>query len=417
MRLYLVGGAVRDMLLDRPIKDRDYVLVGGTEADVMARWPTAKRVGKAFPVYLVDDVIGGVVGEVALARRERKTGPRHQDFAVEFGPEVTIEEDLSRRDLRINAIALAVDGEYAVLHGLVDPFGGGVDLDFHRLRHVSDAFIDDPLRVYRLARFAAELDFKVADETVALCRQMPKHELAGLPRDRVRVEFLKAMSSRHPHRFIEVLRDVGHIDVHFEELAALSNVPAGPPHHHGEGDALTHTIMVLQEAARLSDSVYVRIAALLHDLGKALTPTELLPRHHGHEDAGEVPVEIFCERLGLGKEYRNAAVLACREHLNVHRFEELKNTRKVDVIVTADRTMLKAEGLAAVAEADGLGRIPSKTSGGPALLRELALVVRNCNIGAIPESLVGADIGLHIRAVRASAIQEYSRRKSNNHGA
>ena len=180
-QLYLVGGAVRDTLLQRPVKDRDYVLVGGTEADIITKWPSAKRVGKAFPVYLIDGV-----GEVALARRERKTGPRHQDFAVEFGPEVTLEEDLSRRDLTINAMAIDDDGK------VVDPFGGIADLTAKRLRHVGDAFADDVLRLYRLARFAAELEFDIDDETRTICQRLPKHELLALPRDRVRTEFLKA---------------------------------------------------------------------------------------------------------------------------------------------------------------------------------------------------------------------------------
>jgi tRNA nucleotidyltransferase (CCA-adding enzyme) len=270
-QLYLVGGAVRDTLLQRPVKDRDYVLVGGTEADIIARWSSAKCVGKAFPVYLIDGV-----GEVALARRERKTGPRHQDFAVEFGPEVTLEEDLSRRDLTINAMAIGDNGQ------VVDPFGGIADLAARRLRHVSDAFADDVLRLYRLARFAAELEFNIDDGTMSICRDLPKHELLALPRDRVRTEFLRALAAQRPDRFISVLRVCDQLDVHFEEIAALANVPAGPPQHHGEGDALVHTCMVLREAAKLSSSVYVRFAALLHDLGKALTPPELLPRHHGH---------------------------------------------------------------------------------------------------------------------------------------
>ncbi len=401
-KLYLVGGAVRDMLLRRPTKDRDYLYVGATEADVMTRWPTAQRVGQAFPVFLVSDPASGIVGEVALARRERKTGSGHSGFAVEFGPEVTLAEDLKRRDLTINAMALDL-GDNA----LIDYYGGLDDLNAKRLRHTSDAFVEDPLRIYRLARFAAELGFVVCDETIGLCKQMPKHEIAGLSRERVRVEMLRALASPQPQRFFEVLRSINHLDVHFDEVAALSSVPAGPPQHHGEGDAFVHTMMVLSEAAKLSSSPYVRFAALCHDLGKALTDRQLLPRHLGHEDAGQVPVEVLCARLGFGKDYVRAALLGCTEHLNVHRFAEMKNTRKVDVIMAADRTMLKAEGLADVAEADGLGRVPSKPSGGPALLRRLAPIVRNAEIGVIPESLVGADIGLHIRAVRATAIAKH----------
>jgi len=377
-------------------------MVGATEDDVMTRWPMAQRVGQTFPVFLINDPDSGIVGEVALARRERKTGPGHSGFAVEFGPEVTLAEDLKRRDLTINAMALDL-GDNA----LIDYYGGLADLNAKRLRHTSDAFTEDPLRVYRLARFAAELGFVVADETIELCRNMPKHEIAGLSRERVRVEMLRALASPQPQRFFEVLQAAQQLDVHFDEVAALSSVPAGPPQHHGEGDAFVHTMMVLSEAAKLSSSPYVRFAALCHDLGKALTDRQLLPRHLGHEDAGQVPVEVLCARLGFGKDYVRAALLGCTEHLNVHRFAEMKNTRKVDVIMAADRTMLKAEGLADVAEADGLGRVPSKPSGGPALLRRLAPIVRNAEIGVIPESLVGADIGLHIRAVRATAIAKH----------
>ena len=393
MKLYLVGGAVRDRLLGREAKDKDFLAVGATEADIMQRWPSAQCVGKAFPVYLVPDV-----GEVALARRETKTGRGHQGFSVEFGPEVTLEQDLSRRDLTINAMAIDENGD---LH---DPFNGAQDLTNRMLRHTSAAFSDDPLRIYRLARFAAQLGFDVAGETVELCKNMPRDEIAGESRERVRVEFLRAMASAQPHRFIELLRDTWNLDIHFGELADLAGVPAGPPQHHGEGDALTHTLMVLREAARLSQDVNVRVAALLHDLGKAKTAPELLPRHLGHEDAGTEPIMALCERLGLPKQLRSACCLASAEHLNVHRFAEMRNTRKVDIIIAADRGILKAEGLADVAEADGLGRIPAKNSNGPALLRSLAKVVRETAIGEIPESLVGPDIGLHIRARRAAAI-------------
>ncbi len=295
---------------------------------------------------------------------------------------------------------------------LIDYYGGLDLLNAKRLRHTSEAFTEDPLRIYRLARFAAELGFVVADKTLELCRNMPKHEIAGLSRERVRVEMLGALASPQPQRFFEVLRAVDHLDVHFDEVAALSSVPAGPPQHHGEGDAFVHTMMVLSEAAKLSSSLYVRFAALCHDFGKTLTDRQLLPRHLGHEDAGQVPVEVLCARLGLGKDYVRAALLGCTEHLNVHRFAEMKNTRKVDVIMAADRAMLKAEGLADVAEADGLGRVPSKSSDGPALLRRLAPIVRDAEIGPIPESLVGADIGLHIRAVRAAAIAKHMKGKA-----
>lgn len=393
MKLYMVGGAVRDRLLGRPAKDADWLVVGATEADVTTRWPDATRVGRSFPVYLVEGL-----GEVALARRESKAGRGHRGFSVEFGPEVTLEEDLWRRDLTINAMALDEGG---TLH---DPLGGAADLARRVLRHTGPAFADDPLRVYRLARFAAELEFEVAPETVAACRAVPRDELAGEPRDRVRGELLRAMAGPAPQRFIRVLREAALLDVHLEEVDDLAGVPAGPERHHGEGDALTHTLMVLAEAARISADPAVRLAALTHDLGKARTPRELLPRHRGHEEAGVEAVMSLCERVGLPRQLRSACCLFAAEHINVHRFSELRDPRKVDLAVAADKSVLKAEGVADAAEADALGRVPPGGVTGPALLRLAARAVREAEVGPIPERLVGEERSLYVRARRAAAV-------------
>lgn len=390
----MVGGAVRDKLLRRPAKDADWLAVGATEAELVARWPGATRVGKAFPVYLVDGL-----GEVALARRESKRGRGHSGFSVEFGPEVTLEDDLSRRDLTVNAMVLDERGN------LLDFFGGAADLERRVLRHVGPAFPDDPLRAYRLARFAAELDFDVASETVEVCRVIPRDELADEPRDRVRVEFMRAMAGPAPQRFVRVLRDAGLLDVHFKEVDDLALVPAGPESHHGEGDALTHTLMVLREAARISGEAAVRVAALTHDLGKALTPRHLLPRHLGHEEAGVELVRGLCERLGLSKQLQSACCLFAREHLNVHRFSSLRDVRKVDVVTAADRCILKAEGVADAAEADALGRTPPGGIVGSTLLRLAAKAAREAEVEPIPERLIGEERGLYVRARRAEAVR------------
>lgn len=400
MKLYLVGGAVRDKLLGKTPKDMDYVLVGGTEEHLLTMFPEAKKVGSGFPVYLTN------IGQVALARREKKIGIGYEGFSVDFGPEVTLEEDLKRRDLTINAMAMDVETEE-----VIDPYGGRIDLDSELLRHVSSAFRDDPLRVYRLARFSATLDFSIDGETMDMARSISEAEIVSLSKkmDRVRGEFLTAMAGISPHQFIRALDNIGILHIHFPEIAALKGVPAGPDKYHSEGDALMHTLMVLKETCKLTTDINIRVAALFHDLGKAKTPPEKWPFHHDHEELGVEPIEGICQRLRLSKDILRCSTVASREHLNVHRFGGLRPTRKVDVIEAADKTVMKAEGLAIIAKADGLGRIPSKHSSGATLLEILAPVVRTAEIGPIPESLKGEHIGLHIRARKASAIRKMMR--------
>lgn len=401
-QLLLVGGAVRDKLLGREPKDLDFVAVGATQDQFLKVFPRAQVVGKDFPVYLVDGL-----GEVAFARKERKLGPYHTDYEVLFDPTVTLEEDLSRRDLTINAIAMRND------ESLVDPFGGGSDLTLKVLRHVGPAFSEDALRVYRLARFAAQLGFVVAPETMKFCRTVPMSDLTALPAERVCEEFRKALRSKEPWRFVEELEHAGVLSLHFPELAHLRKVPAGPPQHHPEGDALTHSLMALREVTKQAwpDDVAeaLRLAALFHDLGKGVTPEHKWPSHHGHDAAGVPLVEAACARLKLPTNMTRAAVMACREHMRVHVFLDMNKGKQVDLVQAADKTMLKAEGLSEVCQGDSMGRggnpdYMESTKGARALV-VAAVACRAEKAHPLPENLKGEQIGMYVRNKKGNAVR------------
>ncbi|GAB6039981.1 multifunctional CCA addition/repair protein [Endothiovibrio diazotrophicus] len=327
MEIYLVGGAVRDKLLGLEPKERDWVVVGSTPQEMLARGFT--RVGKDFPVFLHPET----KEEYALARTERKSGRGYHGFEVHASPEVTLEEDLARRDLTINAIAEAADGT------LIDPFNGREDLDAGRLRHVSNAFIEDPVRVLRIARFAARFGqwgFRVAHGTNALMRRMVENgEVDHLVAERVWQELAKTLADPRPSRFFEVLRGCGALARIFPELDRLWGVQQ-PAHHHPEGDAFAHTMLVLEEAAKLSPEPVVRFAALLHDLGKGETPAEEWPKHHGHDRKGAAPILDLCERLRAPNEFRDLAVLTARYHHHTHKLAELRPTTIVDTLDALD---------------------------------------------------------------------------------
>src|SRR5438270_6159344 len=290
MQVYLVGGAVRDALLGRPVKERDWVVVGGTRAALLQM--NYREVGRDFPVFLHPDSHE----EYALARRERKVAPGYRGFVVEFGAEVTLEEDLARRDLTINAIAQRTDGS------LVDPYGGKRDIEARTLRHVSAAFAEDPVRVLRVARFAARfapLGFRVAPETQALMRDMvDRHEVDSLIAERIWQETEKALREASASTFFKVLRDCGALQRIYPEIDALFGVPQ-PARWHPEIDTGIHTLMVLDQAASLCADTRVRFAALVHDLGKASTPRAEWPSHRGHEERSMALIEALADRLRL----------------------------------------------------------------------------------------------------------------------
>jgi len=316
MDIYLVGGAVRDKLLGRPVVDRDWVVVGATPEDMVAAG--YKPVGKDFPVFLHGDTRE----EYALARTERKTGRGYHGFAFHADPGVTVEQDLERRDLTINAIAQAKDGR------LVDPFDGVRDIETRTLRHVSPAFAEDPVRLLRVARFAARyapLGFTVASETMALMRRMVEDgEVDHLVPERVWAETRKALAEPMPQVFVQVLRESGALRVLFPEVDVLYGVPQRPEYH-PEVDTGIHVELVLQAAARLAPgNALVAWCALTHDLGKALTPADVLPRHIMHEQRGIEPVREISARLKVPTEYAFMAEMVCKHHLNAHMAFELK---------------------------------------------------------------------------------------------
>ncbi len=349
MRTYLVGGAVRDELLDRPVSERDWVVVGATPEDMIRQG--FRAVGKDFPVFLHPETRE----EFALARTERKVAPGYRGFRVHASPEVTLEEDLGRRDLTVNAMARDERGT------LVDPFGGADDLRARRLRHVSPAFREDPVRVLRLARFAARfhhLGFTVADETMALCRAMVADgEAAALVPERVWRELARALCERTPSAFIRVLRECGALAVILPEVDALFGVPQRRDYH-PEVDTGIHLLLALDQSARLGDELETRFPVLVHGLGKALTPAAELPRHRGHEERGVPLVEALCDRLRVPNACRELGRLVARHHLLCHRLAELTPKRVVGLLEALDsfRKPERVERFASACEADARGR-------------------------------------------------------------
>jgi tRNA nucleotidyltransferase (CCA-adding enzyme) len=350
MQVYLVGGAVRDALLGLPVKERDWVVVGSSRDELLGL--KYREVGRDFPVFLHPDSHE----EYALARLERKVSPGYRGFAVEFGPQVSLEEDLARRDLTINAIAKAEDGS------LLDPYNGRRDLQARVLRHVSPAFIEDPVRILRVARFAARfasLGFHVAPETMALMRAMVERgEVDALVAERVWQETEKALQEPGASVFFKVLRECGALKVIYPEIDALFGVPQ-PEKWHPEIDTGVHTMMVLDQAVRLSTDVRIRFAALVHDLGKAATPQAEWPGHKGHEERSVALIEALSERLRLPGEYRDLSVIVARYHGNVHRAFELRPKTILGILEKTDafrRPERFAQALLAC-EADSRGRL------------------------------------------------------------
>lgn len=313
LEVYQVGGSVRDNLLGLPAPDRDYVVVGATPEDMSERG--FRPVGRDFPVFLHPHTHE----EYALARTERKSGRGYHGFVFHTGADVSLEQDLVRRDLTVNAMALAPDGR------LIDPFNGLLDLQQGVLRHTSDSFREDPVRILRLARFATRFEgFEIADKTLTLCQQMVADgEVDHLVPERVWQEMQRALMHDHPSRFFEVLRSVGALATILPELDALFGIPQ-PAQYHPEIDTGHHTLMVLDQAARLQAPLSVRFASLVHDLGKALTPEDEWPSHRGHEKRGLKPIAAVCQRLAVPVACRDLALRVGEFHLHCHRALTLK---------------------------------------------------------------------------------------------
>ena len=350
MKIYSVGGAVRDQLLGLPVADRDYVVIGATPEHMVAQG--YKPVGKDFPVFLHPQTHE----EYALARTERKTARGYHGFAFHAAPDVTLEQDLARRDLTINAIAQDEHGT------LIDPHHGAADIQLRVLRHVSPAFAEDPVRILRLARFAARfasLGFTIADETLQLMRGMVAHgEADALVAERVWQELSRGLMEANPSRLFETLRDCGALARVLPEVDALFGVPQTAAHH-PEVDTFVHVMMVIDYAARQHYALDVRFAALTHDLGKGTTPRDEWPRHIAHEERSVGLVEKLCERLRVPAECRDLALVMARQHGNIHRAAELRPATIVQILQSADafRKPERFARLLQACESDSRGRL------------------------------------------------------------
>lgn len=345
--LYLVGGAVRNKFLNLEIHDEDYCVCGLTEEEFIKLFPNAKPRGKAFKVFDLDGK------EFALARKDVKKGLGHKDFEIQSNPNITIEEDLYRRDITINSIA-----ENVLTKEIIDPFNGIKDIQNKIIRATSLSFKDDPLRVYRVARFASQLEFNVDVDTIELMKSM-KSELSTLSKERVFEELKKALATDKPSIFFEVLRKADVLDAHFKEINDLIGV-LQPEKYHPEGDAYNHTMLVLDYVSQNTKDLSIRFSALVHDLGKGLTPKKEYPHHYGHEDKGVALAQTLGNRIGAKNEWIKAGKVACREHMRGGIFYKMKPSTKVDFIERVSKTKLGLDGLQLIVNADKLsgGRIP-----------------------------------------------------------
>lgn len=399
MKIYCVGGAVRDALLGLPVQDRDWVVVGATPEQMRAQGYTP--VGKDFPVFLHPRTHE----EYALARTERKSGRGYRGFTFHAAPDVTLEEDLARRDLTINAIAQAEDG------ALIDPYGGRVDLDRKILRHVSPAFVEDPVRILRVARFAARYnEFSVAPETLELMRAMVANgEVDHLVAERVWQEIARGLMESHPSRMFETLRACGALQKLLPEVARLWGVPQRADFH-PEVDSGVHVMMVIDMAARLALSLPARFAALTHDLGKAETPADILPRHIGHELKSAQLLEPLCARLRVPSDCRDVARRVARFHGDLHKVEQLRPETQLKILERCDalRRPARFEEILGACEADYRGRRgwEDKDYAAAALWRKALALVRAVDAGAIARACTDkAQIPARIHDARVAAIK------------
>ncbi len=407
MQIYMVGGAVRDALLGRPVNDHDWVVVGATPEQMLA--DGYLPVGRDFPVFLHPTTRE----EYALARTERKSGRGYRGFVVETSPDVTLEEDLSRRDLTINAMAQSPDAPDT----LVDPYHGRKDLHARLLRHVTDAFREDPVRILRLARFAARFtDFSVAPETMELMRQMvAEGEVDHLVPERVWQELARGLMEAKPSRMFEVLRECGALAVLLPEVARLWGVPQRAEHH-PEVDTGIHLMMVLDMAARLDAPLTVRFACLAHDLGKGTTPADVLPRHIDHERRSAELLHDVAERLRVPVDCREIADVVAREHGNIHRSGELGAAPLVRLLERCDalRKPGRLPDILLACECDARGRLGMEENAYPQRPRLLAVlaaaqsvVTRDIAAKAAAKGLTGPQVGDLIHQARVQAVAQW----------
>lgn len=408
MQVYLVGGAVRDHLLGHPYHEKDYVVVGATPEQLLAEG--YQPVGKDFPVFLHPET----KEEYALARTERKSGVGYHGFQFFTDTSVKLEDDLIRRDLTINAMAMDETGT------VYDPYGGQQDLQHKILRHVSDAFTEDPLRVLRVARFAARYasyGFKVAEETLQLMRKIAQSgELSALTPERVWKETSRALMEDHADVYFQILKDCDALEALFPEINALFGVPQRPEYH-PEIDCGIHTLMALKQACLANYALEVRFAVLVHDLGKALTPVDELPRHIMHEERGIPPVTQICDRLKVPTALKNLALIVCKEHLKCHQVKNLKPgtlwrlLQRLDVL----RRPEKVEAFVQACECDAKGRLGLEQRPYPQAqyMLDAMQIVRNIRAQDLPEHVSGPEIGEMLIQYRIDALAKFKEQHIN----
>ena len=399
MKTYLVGGAVRDKLLGLPVKDRDWVVIGATPKKMIEEG--FKPIGENFPVFLHPKT----KEEYALARTERKSGKGYKGFVFYSSPKVTLEDDLKRRDLTINAIAEDENGE------LIDPYGGEADLKNGILRHVSPAFVEDPLRVLRIARFAACFGFKIADETIKLLHIISKsNELDTLTPERVWSEMEKALAGKYPTRFILALRSCNALKILFPEIDALFGIPQDKKYH-PEIDVGRHTLMALNQSVQLSSDPIVRFSVLVHDLGKATTPKEQLPNHDGHETRGINIIDSFCERYKIPNKYHDLAACVSEFHIDCHQIQEMEPKEILERLEKLDafRRPERFKKFLIACESDSRGRAGFEEKEFPQAKYFLnALEIsRGVNVDLLAnKSLKGKELGEALRKERIKILEE-----------
>ena len=339
-RLYLVGGALRDKLRGVMPIDEDYCVTGFTVEKFQNLFPEAKIQGKDFPVFILEGK------EIALARKERKVGKGHKAFYFSTDETISIQEDLRRRDITINSIAQDV-----LTKEIIDPYGGKSDLNKKIIRKTSSHFVEDPLRAYRVARFAASLpEFSVENDTI-LCMEQLKEELSTLSKERVFVEFKKALATSKPSIFFEILRKANILQVHFKEIADLIG-KTQPEKYHPEGDSYQHSLIVVDNSAKITDSLAIRFSCLVHDLGKGVTPKEILPHHYGHDEKGIELVAKLGKRIGIPKTWERCGKTACKWHMKAGIFEQMTPKKQVELIENVAKSMLGLDGLKIVVACD-----------------------------------------------------------------
>ncbi len=403
LQTYLVGGAVRDELLGLSVSDRDWVVVGATIEQLLD--DGFQQIGSDFPCFLHPKT----KEEYSLARTERKSGSGHTGFVCDFHENITLEEDLLRRDLTINAIAKTIEGEY------IDPYGGRADLEAKVLRHVSDAFVEDPLRVLRVARFAArfyDLGFTVHPDTMALMKSLvDSGELDSLTAERVWKEMLQALSTTKPSEFFLVLRECGALEVLLPEVEALFGVPQ-PQEHHPEIDTGTHVMMVVDKARYLFNTTQVTWAALMHDLGKGITSEDKWPQHICHEINGVPLVKEACQRYKIPKDYLRLSLLVCEHHLRCHKVLEMKPNKILRLLEELDafRRPEQLKQFVQACEADAKGRMGFEDKEYPQadMLLNCANIAKNVDIKSLQdEGYENLKLAEQIRHLRVSAIRDY----------